>query len=145
LRIYTAVATPLGLFGKATARPFKRELSPPRIGPAKTGSAPPMSHFGILSFPGTGHLHPLTALGRELASRNHTVTIFQVAGQNSRADQSAAKEMESADEDRFKRVCFPVSPDFAVACTALESLAHGVPMIAIPVTFDQPGVGARLV
>jgi zeaxanthin glucosyltransferase len=38
-----------------------------------------MSRFGILSFPGTGHLHPLTALGRELASRDHTVTIFQVA------------------------------------------------------------------
>jgi zeaxanthin glucosyltransferase len=38
-----------------------------------------MSHFGILSFPGTGHLHPLTALGRELTSRNHSVTIFQVA------------------------------------------------------------------
>jgi zeaxanthin glucosyltransferase len=42
-------------------------------------SESPMSHFGILSFPGTGHLHPLTALGRELVSRNHTVTIFQVA------------------------------------------------------------------
>jgi len=37
-----------------------------------------MSHFGILSFPGTGHLHPLTALGRELARRDHKVTIFQV-------------------------------------------------------------------
>jgi zeaxanthin glucosyltransferase len=48
-------------------------------GACQGGSEPPMSHFGILSFPGTGHLHPLTALGRELASRNHTVTIFQVA------------------------------------------------------------------
>jgi zeaxanthin glucosyltransferase len=38
-----------------------------------------MSHFGILSFPGTGHLHPLTALGKELVRRDHTVTMFQVA------------------------------------------------------------------
>jgi zeaxanthin glucosyltransferase len=38
-----------------------------------------MSHFGILSFPATGHLHPLTALGRELVRRGHQVTVFQVA------------------------------------------------------------------
>ena len=38
-----------------------------------------MSSFGILSFTGTGHLHPLTALGRELARRDHTVTTFQIA------------------------------------------------------------------
>ena len=38
-----------------------------------------MSHFGILSFPGTGHLHPLTTLGRELVRRGHQVTVFQVA------------------------------------------------------------------
>ncbi|MBV9998492.1 MAG: glycosyltransferase [Verrucomicrobia bacterium] len=37
-----------------------------------------MSHFGILSFPGTGHLHPLTALGRALVRRGHQVTVFQV-------------------------------------------------------------------
>jgi zeaxanthin glucosyltransferase len=28
--------------------------------------------------------------------------------------------------------------------TALESLAHGVPMAAIPIAFDQPGVAARI-
>jgi zeaxanthin glucosyltransferase len=29
--------------------------------------------------------------------------------------------------------------------TALESLAQGVPMVAIPITNDQPGVAARIV
>jgi len=29
--------------------------------------------------------------------------------------------------------------------TALESLSNGVPMVAIPITNDQPGVGARIV
>jgi MGT family glycosyltransferase len=28
--------------------------------------------------------------------------------------------------------------------TALESLAYGVPMVVLPVTYDQPGVGARV-
>jgi UDP:flavonoid glycosyltransferase YjiC (YdhE family) len=28
--------------------------------------------------------------------------------------------------------------------TALESLACGVPMVVLPVTYDQPGVGARV-
>jgi MGT family glycosyltransferase len=28
--------------------------------------------------------------------------------------------------------------------TALEALAHGVPMVAIPIGFDQPGVAARI-
>jgi zeaxanthin glucosyltransferase len=30
------------------------------------------------------------------------------------------------------------------ANTALEALAHGVPMVAIPIGFDQPGVAARI-
>src|SRR4029077_5741313 len=28
--------------------------------------------------------------------------------------------------------------------TVLESLAHGVPLVVLPVTYDQPGVGARV-
>jgi len=28
--------------------------------------------------------------------------------------------------------------------TTLESLAHGVPMVAIPIAYDQPGISARI-
>jgi zeaxanthin glucosyltransferase len=38
-----------------------------------------MSHLGFLSFPGTGHLNPLAALGRRLQQRGHQVTVFQIA------------------------------------------------------------------
>jgi zeaxanthin glucosyltransferase len=38
-----------------------------------------MAHLGLLSFPGTGHLNPLTGLGRKLQSRGHEVTYFQIA------------------------------------------------------------------
>ena len=37
-----------------------------------------MMHFGIVSPPVSGHLHPLSALGRELVSRGHRVTYFQL-------------------------------------------------------------------
>ncbi|HUK32464.1 MAG TPA: glycosyltransferase [Vicinamibacterales bacterium] len=37
-----------------------------------------MIHFGIVSPPVSGHIHPFAALGRELQSRGHRVTYFQV-------------------------------------------------------------------
>ncbi len=37
-----------------------------------------MIHFGILCFPGTGHLNPVIALGRELQRRGHRITFFQI-------------------------------------------------------------------
>ncbi len=36
-----------------------------------------MSHFGVLSYKGTGHLNPLIALSRQLMARGHRVTFFQ--------------------------------------------------------------------
>ena len=38
-----------------------------------------MTHFGIVTPPVSGHLHPFAALGRELIARGHRVTCFQVA------------------------------------------------------------------
>jgi zeaxanthin glucosyltransferase len=37
-----------------------------------------MTHFGIITPPVSGHLHPLSALGRELRDRGHRVTCFQM-------------------------------------------------------------------
>ena len=38
-----------------------------------------MSHFGVLSYKGTGHLNPLITLSRELMARGHRVTFFHDA------------------------------------------------------------------
>jgi zeaxanthin glucosyltransferase len=38
-----------------------------------------MSHFGVLSYKGAGHLNPLIALSRELIARGHKVTFIQTA------------------------------------------------------------------
>ena len=38
-----------------------------------------MSHFGVLSYKGTGHLNPLIALSRQLVARGHRVTFFHDA------------------------------------------------------------------
>lgn len=38
-----------------------------------------MTHFGIICPPYAGHLNPLSALGRELQSRGHRVTVLQIS------------------------------------------------------------------
>jgi len=37
-----------------------------------------MIHFGIISPPVSGHIHPMSALGRELVARGHRVSYLQV-------------------------------------------------------------------
>jgi MGT family glycosyltransferase len=44
-------------------------------------------HFGIISPPVPGHLHPFGALGRELIARGHEVTIFHMPDVEERASQ----------------------------------------------------------
>ena len=38
-----------------------------------------MKHFGIISPPVSGHIHPFASLGRELMNRGHRVTYLQMA------------------------------------------------------------------
>src|SRR5207249_2149411 len=45
---------------------------------AQAPSSRAMKHFGIISPPVSGHIHPFAALGRELKARGHRVTYFQV-------------------------------------------------------------------
>src|SRR5579863_2500051 len=42
-------------------------------------------HFGIISPPVPGHLHPFGALGRELIARGHQVTLFHMPDVEERA------------------------------------------------------------
>src|ERR1700685_3887358 len=42
-------------------------------------------HFGIISPPVPGHLHPFGALGRELIARGHQVTLFHMPDVEARA------------------------------------------------------------
>lgn len=37
-----------------------------------------MTHFGFFTLPATGHVNPMTALGREVQDRGHRVTFYQV-------------------------------------------------------------------
>lgn len=47
-----------------------------------------MSHFGVLSYKGTGHLNPLIALSRELVNRGHRATFFQTPDLEPRVRQA---------------------------------------------------------
>jgi len=47
-----------------------------------------MSHFGVLSYKGTGHLNPLIALSRQLMARGNRVTFFQRPELETRVRQS---------------------------------------------------------
>ena len=66
-------------------RPYLESTSPSLAAIASSFSTPKrcaccarMTHFGIISPPVPGHIHPFAALGRELISRGHRVTYLQM-------------------------------------------------------------------
>lgn len=44
-------------------------------------------HFGIITPPVSGHLHPFGALGRELIERGHRVTVFHISDLRERVEK----------------------------------------------------------
>ncbi|MBV9386526.1 MAG: glycosyltransferase [Chroococcidiopsidaceae cyanobacterium CP_BM_ER_R8_30] len=61
-----------------------------------------MTHFGIICPPATGHLNPLTALGGELQSRGHRVTVVNVLDAEKKAN-SAGLEFSAIAESESPR------------------------------------------
>lgn len=102
----------------------------------KPGATPPGECFlvpiGFLTLSATGHINPSVALakaGGHLALQNwgrflRTPSSFPYAHQPQMLEHAA--------------LCIT----HAGLNTALESLANGVPMVAIPITSDQPIVAA---
>jgi zeaxanthin glucosyltransferase len=58
-----------------------------------------MAHFGIISPPVAGHLHPFGALGRELISRGHRVSCLHMADVGERARSEGLEFIEIGQED----------------------------------------------
>ncbi len=59
-----------------------------------------MTHFGILCPPATGHLNPMTTLGRELKLRGHRVTLFGIPDAQPKT-QAAGLEFWAIGESEF--------------------------------------------
>ena len=93
-----------------------------------------MPHFGIISPPVSGHLHPFGALGRELRSRGHRVTLIHQADLR---DKAVAEELEF----------FPIGqashPPGSLA-TSLERLGRLQGLAALRYTIQAIGQSTRM-
>jgi UDP:flavonoid glycosyltransferase YjiC (YdhE family) len=118
--------------------------------------------IGFISFPIPGHFNPMSALARQLQSRNHDVVIFSLPVGESFARAADLPFVPFAEKEHPRDKSGEILGTFnnapqlellkkASVCithagfnTVLEALTQGVPQIAIPVTNDQPGVAARV-
>ncbi|HET9370993.1 MAG TPA: glycosyltransferase, partial [Vicinamibacterales bacterium] len=65
-------------------------------------------HFGIISPPVSGHIHPMAVLGRELIARGHRVTYLQMLDLEEKI-RSEGLEFEPIGEDVFPKGWLPQS------------------------------------
>jgi zeaxanthin glucosyltransferase len=108
--------------------------------------------IGFISFAVPDHFNPMSALARQLQSRNHDVVMssLPVVEPLARAANlpfipfgANAIVVNNAPQLGLLKMA-SVCITHAGFNTVLEALTPGVPQIAIPVTNDQPGVAARI-
>lgn len=112
-----------------------------------------MTHFGIISPPVSGHIHPLSALGRELIARGHRVTCFQVRDLEAKI-ASEGLEFHPVGESDHPRGSLPASLaklGRLVGLAALRFTIRAVEQTSLMVCRDGPeairrcGIDALLV
>jgi zeaxanthin glucosyltransferase len=112
-----------------------------------------MTHFGILCPPATGHLNPMTALGRELKLRGHRVTLFGIPDAQPKT-QIAGLEFWAIGESEFPAGFMAESlgkvgklSGFAAGQYTLSLIQQGAAMLlrSAPKALKAAGVEALLV
>ena len=104
-----------------------------------------MTHFGIISPPVSGHIHPFAALGRELMSRGHHVTYLQMIDLEEKI-RSEGIDFEALGSADHPRGSLPASLDALGRLKGISALRFTVQAVArttVMVCRDAPEVIRR--
>lgn len=88
-----------------------------------------MTHFGIISPPVPGHIHPFAALGRELVSRGHRVTYLQMIDLEEKI-RSEGLDFEPLGFSDHPRGSLPASLDALGRLKGLSALRFTIQAVA---------------
>ena len=88
-----------------------------------------MTHFGIISPPVPGHIHPFAALGRELIARGHRVTYLQMIDLEEKI-RSEGLDFEAIGTTDHPRGSLPASLDALGRLKGLSALRFTIQAVA---------------
>ncbi len=112
-----------------------------------------MAHFGIICPPYSGHLNPLSALGRELIARGHGVTVLQISDLESKV-RSEGLEFYSIGDSLYQPGSLAASfqeltqlSEVAALRYSVEFCRHMTEIICedAPTAIEAAGIDALLV